>query len=357
MRRHARADHRWARPQFIKSFPVSLALKDAGIEEQTLHTGQHFDNSMSQVFFNELSLPSPTVQLDINRATHGHMTAKMLSAIEDQLTNDPVDAVVVYGDTNSTLAGALAAAKLRIPVVHIEAGLRSFNRQMPEEVNRVLTDHASTLLLCPTQASIKNLEREGIGAGVHHVGDVMFDATQLAIPLAQAHSTIVNDLGLSEASYHVATVHRASNTDTKPALEKTLSYIQSAAGDAPVVFPVHPRTRQAAQRFGLSLNDGTLRPVEPLGYLDMCQLLSNAKQLMTDSGGLQKEAYFHQVPCITLRDESEWTETIEAGWNRLWTSDDWTPRKTIGDYGKGTPPNVAPKRFLRSVAPTPKVHA
>lgn len=325
-----------ARPQFIKSYPVSRAFARCGVDEVTLHTGQHFDRGMSDIFFEELGLPQPGYRLDINSGSHGAMTGRMLAAIEQVLLDNAFDAVLVYGDTNSTLAGALAAAKLCIPVIHVEAGLRSYNRTMPEEVNRVMADHVSDLLLCPTADSIANLKREGITKNVLHVGDVMFDATLLAEPIAKAHSGILDTLGVAPGAYAIATVHRADNTADADALDRVLAYIAETAGETPVILAAHPRTRKAAEQFGIPLERGPIRAIEPLGFLDMCRLMADATMLFTDSGGMQKEAYFHRIPCITLRSETEWPETLDAGWNRLWSQPEFAaPRRDISDYGTG----------------------
>lgn len=325
-----------ARPQFIKAFPLSRAFAQAAdFDEVMIHTGQHFDDNMSQVFFSELSIPPPKYNFGIHGGTHGAMTGRMLEAIEKVLLDERPDAVVAFGDTDSTLAGALAAAKLCLPLVHVEAGLRSFNRRMPEETNRVVADHLSDVLLCPTGAAVVNLAREGITSGVHKTGDLMYDATLLATELASRHSTITTDLGLSPKSYAVATVHRAENTDDAAQLGRVLAYLADQARAQPVIFPLHPRTRNAAAAAGLTLSRPGLRTIEPLGYLDMCQLLQGAASVLTDSGGMQKEAFFHRVPCVTLRSETEWVETVARGWNRLWTQSDYLPRQDILEYGDG----------------------
>ena len=325
-----------ARPQFIKAAAVSRAIAEApDAVEIMVHTGQHFDAEMSDIFFAELGIPEPAHNLDIHGGGHGRMTGQMLEALEAVMLDERPDWVLVYGDTNSTLAGALAAAKLHLPVAHVEAGLRSFNRAMPEEINRVLTDHVSTLLLCPTAAAVENLRREGIDDGVEHVGDVMYDATLEAARRAAGESRILERLGLESGGYVLATVHRAENTDDAAALTDVVRYLQAAASRMPVVLPLHPRTRQAAERFGVSLDGLTLSA--PVGYLDMAQLLTHCAEVMTDSGGLQKEAYFHRKPCITLRGETEWVETVEAGWNRLWRGPDYRQtRGEITDYGTGS---------------------
>ena len=323
-----------ARPQFIKAAPISRALAaQPDVSEAIVHTGQHFDPEMSGDFFRELELDAPVYDLGIHGGDHGAMTGRMLQALEPILQAERPDAVLVYGDTNSTLAGALAASKLNIPVAHVEAGLRSFNRLMPEETNRVLTDHVSTLLYCPTDAAVGNLAREGITAGVEKVGDVMFDSALHAGTRARAESRILERLGLAEGAFAVATIHRAENTDDPVTLSQVLDYLRARAGAQPVVMPLHPRTRGAVERTGLSL-DGLLA-VPPCGYLDMHRLLQGATAVYTDSGGLQKEAYFHRTPCVTLRGETEWVETVENGWNRLWRGHGYRPRRDIADYGDG----------------------
>lgn len=322
-----------ARPQFVKAFPLSKAVAESGcLTEIMIHTGQHFDANMSQIFFRELAIAPPAYHFDIHGGQHGEMTGRMLATIESVLVKEAPDAVLVYGDTNSTLAGALAAAKLGIPVVHVEAGLRSYNRAMPEEINRVTADHLSTLLLCPTATAVGNLAREGIRDGVHNVGDLMYDATLLATELAAQHATVLKHMKLEPKRYGVATVHRAENTDTPAQLSRIAHYLSEQAHTQPIVLPLHPRTRAAAGGIDFGKN---VRLVEPLGYLDMCQLVRGANVVFTDSGGLQKEAYFHRVPCVTLRGETEWVETVNNGWNRLWTVADYKPRREIAEYGDG----------------------
>lgn len=323
-----------ARPQFIKAAAVSRAIRETdGLDEVMIHTGQHFDADMSDIFFSELDIPAPAHRLDIHGGGHGEMTGRMLAAIEPVLIAEKPDWVVVYGDTNSTLAGALAAAKLHIPIAHVEAGLRSFNRRMPEEINRVLTDHLSTLHLSPTRAAIDSLGREGIREGVHHVGDVMYDATLFAAGRAEKTSTILDELKVSHKKYSVATVHRPENTDSPERLQTVIEYLRKQAGDQPIIFPLHPRTRQYAERVGVSLDGLTV--IGPVGYLDMAKLLRGAHAVFTDSGGLQKEAYFHRVPCVTMRGETEWVETVAHGWNRLWNGPDFVERSEIDEYGDG----------------------
>ncbi len=323
-----------ARPQFIKAAAVSRAIRETeGLSEVMVHTGQHFDADMSDVFFDELNIPAPKHYLDIHGGGHGEMTGRMLIAIEPVMITEKPDWVIVYGDTNSTLAGSLAASKLHIPVAHVEAGLRSFNRLMPEEINRLLTDHLSTLHLCPTKAAVKNLATEGVTKGVYHVGDVMFDATVFATRQASRRSSILTDMALTAGNYAVATVHRAENTDGPLQLRKIIDFLKSRAKERPMVFPLHPRTRQTVQRLGIDLQGLTV--IAPVGYLDMTKLLSSAREVYTDSGGLQKEAYFHRVPCTTLREETEWTETIAHGWNRLWKEPEYNERREIDEYGDG----------------------
>ena len=323
-----------ARPQLVKAAAISRAVAARDdIEEILVHTGQHFDAAMSQVFFDELGIAPPRVNLDIHGGNHGAMTGRMLAGIEEVILAEDPDIMLVPGDTNSTLAGALAAAKLHVPVAHLEAGLRSFNRAMPEEVNRVLTDHVSALLFCPTETAIANLQDEGIVDGVHDIGDVMYDATLFAAAQAQ-RSSVLQRLGLEERRYAVATVHRAESTDTRENLAAVLSYLQERARDCRLVLPLHPRTRQQIARWELDL--GPLLACEPVGYLDMHRLLQSAAAVYTDSGGVQKEAYFHRVPCVTLRSETEWVETVAAGWNRLWRGPDYAmPRRDIAAYGDG----------------------
>jgi UDP-GlcNAc3NAcA epimerase len=322
-----------ARPQFVKAAAISRAAASRDdIKEILLHTGQHFDPAMSHVFFDELGIPAPRINLGIHGGRHGDMTGRMLAGIEEAILAERPDIVLVPGDTNSTLAGALAAAKLQVPVAHLEAGLRSFNRVMPEEINRVLCDHLSALLLCPTATATANLRNEGIVAGVHQIGDVMYDATLFAAAQARG-STILARLGLTECKYAVATVHRAENTDTRDRLVAILDFLKQCARETAIVLPLHPRTVQQIARWGLEL--GPLIACEPLGYFDMHRLLQSSVAVYTDSGGLQKEAYFHRVPCVTLRSETEWVETVAAGWNRLWNGPDYAPRRDIAAYGDG----------------------
>jgi UDP-GlcNAc3NAcA epimerase len=322
-----------ARPQFVKAAAMSRAIAGRdGVSEILVHTGQHFDAQMSQIFFDELGIAPPRVNLGIHGGGHGEMTGRMLVALEQIIIEAKPDLVLVPGDTTSTLAGALAAAKLHVPVAHLEAGLRSFNRRMPEEINRVLTDHVSAVLLCPTETTVANLRREGIKAGVHHIGDVMYDATLFAAAAAR-RSQILDRLGIAGHRYTVATVHRAESTADRTTLNEILAFLRERARECTIVFPIHPRTRKEIEAWGLDLSGILI--CDPVGYLDMHRLLRSAVAVFTDSGGLQKEAYFHRVPCVTLRSETEWVETIEAGWNRLWKGPDYVPRRDITSYGDG----------------------
>ncbi|HYN44818.1 MAG TPA: UDP-N-acetylglucosamine 2-epimerase (non-hydrolyzing) [Candidatus Limnocylindrales bacterium] len=303
-----------ARPQFIKCAPLSRELRKVH-QEILVHTGQHYDHDMSDIFFEELNIPKPDHNLGIGSGNHSEQTGKMLTEIEKILLKEKPDIVLVYGDTNSTLAGALAAVKLHIRVAHVEAGLRS-ERSMPEEINRVLTDHISDILFCPTQTAVNNLAKEGIMQGVHLVGDVMLDALSYNLEVAQKKSRIIEELGLEKKKYLVTTVHRPGNTD----IIDNMKNIIGALGESgmPVVFPMHPRTEKRLQEYGLLERlPGNVRLIKPLGYLDMLMLMANARKILTDSGGIQKEAYMLGVPCITLRENTEWMETLESGWNTL----------------------------------------
>lgn len=339
-----------ARPQFIKAAVVLEALRAAPDVRTTLiHTGQHYDANLSDIFFEELQLPRPDYHLGVGSAPHGKQTARMLEGVEDVLLELKPDWALVFGDTNSTLAGALAAVKLHVPVAHVEAGLRSFNRLMPEEINRVLVDHASELLFAPTENAVQNLRREGIAEGrIHWVGDVMYDVALRFGRLAEATSRIVQSLGLAEKQYVLATVHRAENTDNPSRLAAILAGLATISREIPVVFPVHPRTQVAITRERLSDRlPGTMRLIAPVGYLDMLQLEKHARLIATDSGGVQKEAFFYGVPCVTLRSETEWMELVEAGWNHLVRPESPeavveairramdTQGKTIAPYGHG----------------------
>ncbi|RLB69874.1 MAG: UDP-N-acetylglucosamine 2-epimerase (non-hydrolyzing) [Deltaproteobacteria bacterium] len=313
-----------ARPQFVKAAIVSRALReynntagaDSRIDEIILHTGQHYDLFMSEVFFRELGISVPDYQLEINNLSHGAMTGRMLEKAEEIMLAEKPDLVLVYGDTNSTLAGALAAAKQNISLAHVEAGLRSRNRRMPEEINRVLTDHAADLLFCPTAAAVENLAAEGIKRGVYQVGDVMLDAFEYYRQLAGQKSSLLQDLRLVPGSYLLATVHRAENTDDPARLAAILAAFDDlATAEQPLVLPLHPRTLKLMEEHSLVLRRREVKIIPPVGYLDMVALETGAAVILTDSGGVQKEACFAGVPCVTLRQETEWVETVAAGMN------------------------------------------
>mgnify|MGYP005834548963 CR=1 FL=1 len=316
-----------ARPQFVKAAPVSGALAARGIAEVLVHTGQHYDPELSDVFFEQLALRKPDHNLGVGSAPHGAQTGRMLEAIEAVLLAERPYWTLVYGDTNSTLAGALAAAKLRLPVAHVEAGLRSFNRAMPEEINRVVADHLSALLFCPTEAAVRNLAAEGITRGVHQVGDVMYDSALCNLALAERRPSPLEALGLAPRGYYLATLHRPVNTDDPARLRGLIEAL--ARLDAPAVLPLHPRTARALDAAGIAANRGSLKPTGPASYLDMLLLERHARAILTDSGGVQKEAYFFGVPCITLRAETEWVETVEAGWNVLVDGDGTRLREAV----------------------------
>jgi len=301
-----------ARPQFIKAAPLSEALRKKH-EEKIVHTGQHYDYQMSDVFFEELGIPKPDYYLGVGSKQHGAQTGEMLTGVEDVLLKEKPDWVLVFGDTNSTLAGALAAAKLHIPIAHVEAGLRSYNRQMPEEVNRVLTDHVSTLMFCPTDQAVKNLSLEGITKGVVRTGDVMADALYYHARRAMERSK-PETLRYPKKSYLLATVHRAENTDDPSRLAGIINAFAQIEGQ--IVLPLHPRTRKLIQDHRLTI-PRNVEVIEPVGYLEMILLEKEAELILTDSGGVQKEAYLWRVPCVTLRDETEWVETVHTGWNTL----------------------------------------
>lgn len=325
-----------ARPQFIKAAAISRAIqtsdkKKKKIQEILVHTGQHYDYLMDRVFFEELEIPQPHYHLGVGSGHHGKQTGLMLERIETVLHKEKPRVVLVYGDTNSTLAGALAAAKLNIPVAHVEAGLRSYNRRMPEEINRILTDHLSTFLFCPTVQAVQNLSKEGIKDGkekvVNNVGDVMYDSILFYSKLAEKKSTILEDLGLFKLktqnsklkihNYYLVTLHRAENTDDPKRLKSILKALNEIGKDAPVILPLHPRTKKMMKIYNLSPDIHRIKPIDPVSYLNMLTLEKHARAILTDSGGVQKEAYWLKVPCLTLRDETEWVETVKSGWNVL----------------------------------------
>lgn len=302
-----------ARPQFIKAVLVSKALRKKH-HETLIHTGQHYGREMSQIFFDELQLPKPDYALNIGPGSPTWQVGAMLIKLEKVLMKEKPDLVMVYGDTHSTLAGALAAAKLNIPLAHVEAGLRSYHPTMQEEKNRVVTDHLSQLLFCPTKTAVKNLKKEGITTGVHLVGDVMVDSLRYFLPIARKRSNVLQNLKLSSKDYLLATIHRAETADHEGQLKKIISAF-SRLGHL-IVLPLHPRTAKEVKKHKLTFSKN-VRVIDPVGYLDMLVLEKNAKLILTDSGGIQKEAYFLKIPCITLRDETEWPETLHAGYNTL----------------------------------------
>jgi UDP-GlcNAc3NAcA epimerase len=309
-----------ARPQFVKAAVVSRAISATeGMQEVLIHTGQHYDPELSDIFFEELEIPSPDYHLGVGSASHARQTAQMLEGLEPLFVEEAPAVILVYGDTNSTLAGALAAAKLQLPVAHIEAGLRSFNRRMPEEINRIVADHLSTVLFAPTAVAVANLKAEGFSEqAIALVGDVMYDAAMFYEPRAERRRSLIEDLGLTAGHFALATIHRAANTDDAARLATIVEALDRLAGDMRVVFPIHPRTREALERSGLlDLAGRAVTLIAPVGYLDMVQLEHGAALVLTDSGGVQKEAFFYRIPCVTLRDETEWTELVELGWNHL----------------------------------------
>ncbi|APX97837.1 non-hydrolyzing UDP-N-acetylglucosamine 2-epimerase [Natronorubrum daqingense] len=332
-----------ARPQFVKAAVVSSALREVG-EEILVHTGQHYDEEMSDVFFDELGIPEPDYNLGVKSDTHGRQTAKMIAEIEPVVEETEPDVMLLYGDTNSTLAGAIVGSKLDMEVAHVEAGLRSYNREMPEEVNRVLTDHASEYCFAPSENAVETLAGEGITDGVYMTGDVMYDSVLAVRNRVAGNTAVLEKLGVEEGEFILATVHRQGNTDDREKLESILDGL--AAASQPVVLPIHPRTVDRLESYGLwERADEDLELVDPLGYLDFVRLLDAAERVVTDSGGVQKEAFFLETPCVTLREETEWVETAECGWNELvgtdtdairtaLTKDEW-PETTPNPYGDG----------------------
>jgi UDP-GlcNAc3NAcA epimerase len=316
-----------ARPQFVKAAMVSNALANyPTVQEVWIHTGQHFDDNMSDVFFRQLSLAKPKYHLGIHSLSHGAMTGRMLDRIEEVLKSESPDVVIVYGDTDSTLAGALAAAKLQIPVAHVEAGLRAFKKSIPEEINRVLTDHISTYLFTPTKQADQNLLKEGIDQHkIHNVGDVMYDAALHYSPSSNSDASILKENALKSKDYVLATVHRPYHTDEKNALQEVCSLLDLISKDIQVVWPVHPRATKQMNAFGIKPQH--VKCIDAVGYIDMLVLEKNAALIITDSGGVQKEAYFQRVPCVTLREETEWVELVENGWNALITPTGDLPAK------------------------------
>lgn len=302
-----------ARPQFIKAAAVSKVIRK-GHKEILIHTGQHYDENMSKIFFDELCIPKPDYNLEVGSGNHGFQTGTMMIKLEEIYLREKPDMVLVYGDTNSTLAGALTASKLLIPVVHVEAGLRSFNMAMPEEQNRVLTDHISTLLFAPTETAVTNLNNEGIYRGIFNVGDVMYDAILFFKKIAEEKSDIIKRLNLSENGYILATIHRAENTNDIAKLKNIMEALSESG--VKIVLPLHPRTKKYIEGYGLHIGDNIF-VIDPVGYLDMINLEMHAQKIVTDSGGVQREAFFMKKPCITMREETEWVETVQNGWNVL----------------------------------------
>lgn len=332
-----------ARPQLIKAAALSFEImKNNPFNEVIVHTGQHFDYSMSDVFFEKLSIPKPKFNLDINGGTHGDMTGKMLTELERVFIEEKPNGVLVYGDTNSTLAGALAAAKLHIPVFHVEAGLRSFNKKMPEEINRILTDHLSDLLFCPTDTSLMNLTREGISENAYMCGDIMCDSVRMFSDISENTSNILENLSIKKSEYIFSTIHRAENTDSVEKITNILNGLSKLSLEFPTILALHPRTKNVIEKFGLSHLIANLIIIEPLDYFDTLKLVNHAKFVITDSGGLQKECYMLQVPCLTVRPETEWIETVEAGWNILSTP---TPEKMCSLVKDFVKPSLHPELF------------
>lgn len=328
-----------ARPQFIKAAGISRELRKRH-QEYLLNTGQHYDYEMAGIFFDGLEMPLPDIDLCVGSGPHGVQTGAMLGGVEEVLLSERPDWVLIYGDTNSTLSGALAAAKLHIPVGHIEAGLRSYNRRMPEEINRLVADHLSSMLLCPSRTAVSNLAAEGITKNVHMIGDVMLDVLNWAKPHAEARTPdILGGLELKPRRYVLATVHRSENTDDPLRLAGILNALNAL--EEPVIFPAHPRTRKSIARSDFRPHPH-VRMMGPLGYLEMVTLSRSARMILTDSGGLQKEAYWLSVPCLTLRDETEWIETVESGWNKLVGVDAETIVRTAGSFA---PPGSHPPLY------------
>jgi len=330
-----------ARPQFIKAAVFRKTCKEFDIIEKLVHTGQHYDSNMSTDIFRELGIKEPDIKLNIVKRSHSGMTAEMLLALENCIINEKPDIVNVYGDTNSTLAGALAAAKLNVPIMHIESGMRSFNKKMPEEVNRILTDHISSYLFCSTKTAVQNLKNENLSEGIFHVGDIMFEAIKVFKPFFKFPSYLKNNLSKQIA---VLTIHRADTLSNPKRLKKIIKYSEQYSKNYDIIFPVHPNTRLKLKNYNIST--GKIQVSEPLGYTEMQGLLDETTLVLTDSGGLQKEAYFHGCDCITLRDETEWIETVKCGWNKLWTSNERILKKThINDYGIGD----TSKKILKAI--------
>lgn len=325
-----------ARPQFVKAAALSRVLKKCEIEEILVHTGQHFDENMAEIFFRQMEIPEPKYNLGINSLSHGAMTGRMLEEIEKVLLIEKPSAVVVFGDTNSTLAGALAASKLHIPVVHVEAGLRSFNMKMPEEVNRILTDRISEYLFCPTEVAMNNLKAEGFenfGINIINSGDIMYDVALYYSLISEEKSTIIQESGLNKKPFILTTLHRQENTDDLSRLNSIISALNSLAGEYRIVLPVHPRTRKILENYKIILN---FEPIDPVGYFDMIELLKHCKMVITDSGGVQKEAFFFGKHCLVARDETEWTELVDLNYNFMVGADTKKIIETVEKVSKST---------------------
>ncbi len=335
-----------ARPQFIKAAVVSRAIasfnehrgENRQIQEVMVHTGQHYDADMSAVFFQELGIPSPAYHLGIGSCPHGQQTGRMLEGLERVMVKESPDCVLVYGDTNSTLAGGLAASKLQIPVAHVEAGLRSYNRAMPEETNRVIVDHLSSLLFCPTERAVKNLSCEGITADVHLVGDVMYDSLLYSLNRVEGNGEILDRLGLQPGKYGLATIHRAETTDEPGKLHALFSAFGRIG--LPIVVPIHPRTKGVLEAAGIAQPAGDVCLIPPVSYHEMLALERHARLILTDSGGVQKEAFLLRVPCVTLRNETEWVETVDSGWNHLAGTDPVAVISAARGCLEGVPPET-----------------
>lgn len=320
------------RPQFIKSFPLLAAFSEIGVGHFLVDTGQHWDHNLSSAFLDDLKIKRPDLTLKVHQQGHALVTAEILSNLEKALLPRDFDLAVVFGDTNSSLAASLWASKHRLPIAHVEAGLRSLDRTMPEEVNRVMVDHVSSIHFCPTESSVQNLLREGISDRVFNVGDLMYDAVKMISSRKIRPSRILKNLNLEDGEYCLLTVHREENTSSREALSKVLSFVEAQAV-GPVIFPLHPRTEIALRKYGLGL-EGFITTT-PVAYRDMMYLLSKSRHVFTDSGGLQKEAAFLKIKCTTLRSSTEWPETIESGWNRLWTEPEYQPEKEMTGFGDG----------------------
>ncbi|HBC87110.1 MAG TPA: UDP-N-acetylglucosamine 2-epimerase (non-hydrolyzing) [Lentisphaeria bacterium] len=334
-----------ARPQFIKAAAVSAEIaRRKAVKEVVIHTGQHYDHEMSEIFFRELGVPHEKYNLEAGSGLHGQQTGKMLEAMEKVLLKEKPDMVLVYGDTNSTLAGTLAASKLHIPIAHVEAGMRSFNRKMPEEINRIVADHLSDVNLCSTITAMKNLADENLGKSAVLVGDVMYDCAIMFAELAGKRCDPLRRLSLVKGKYALMTCHRAENTDDKKRLTGIIDAINMISRKTTVVYPAHPRTVKFIGKYGLSLSKN-VRIIKPVGYLEMILLEKNASVIITDSGGIQKEAFFYRIPCITMRDETEWVETVKLGWNRITGADSTKITASFAKFAGKKPPATSAKPY------------